>query len=510
MNDRHLIEQTVKGNLCAFDTLVERHKPGAHRLARRFLRNDSDLEDVIQEALIEAYLRLSTLRNPDRFAQWLFSIVRNSCLDILRQKNRHITYDEAAHNRGEYFHETSYTVAPDQSLLRSETEETVQVALSRLPPRSRAAAELYYLQDKSYAETAGELQVPISTIEGRLYRARKQLKEELIKMADLDQEALEHAVGKATEDLKDDIEDLKHRLGTIQREDDIWLKASRSDASRTLTKLPTGAKSPITWGIVGGYRLNSGEDKRRIATWSMDSIDQYLDLVSDEEIANFATLFTDPVTVKLMRRLVRGKTTVAELATMCNGEANLEEVVTRLETCNLITRDGDDSVIPGKDAVTFLLTFVAMATIYMDLNRSKQLKYGDEECRLLITQVAQDLKQNKQHSPPAAFDHLARPARTITLIQAIPLSLEPESLADFKAGGRVPVQELNSAQQDYLEALLESADNRPNDFASIVVYLDPTHEKDDDHAHIVIEADVGEFGCHIDAFLESTNRPGWF
>ena len=99
-------------------------------------------------------------------------------------------------------------------------------------------------------------------------------------------------------------------------------------------------------------------------------------------------------------------------------------------------------------------------------------------------------------------------ARLITLFQAIPLSLSAQQLADLKAGAQLAAAELNTAQLEYLQAMLEELGSPISEMGGIAIAIDPTHTGDDDHAHIVITS--GEQSHHIDAFLEDTARPGWY
>lgn len=137
-------------------------------------------------------------------------------------------------------------------------------------------------------------------------------------------------------------------------------------------------------------------------------------------------------------------------------------------------------------------------------------KYDGKTSQEIITQVAQDLAKGIAHPPPTdVFEDLLDANRTITLFQALPLSLSPEKRESIRTGETLSIVELNSAQQSYLQAMMRP-DRQPTDFSSITVCIDPTHEKQDDHAHIVVEADGGNFGWHIDAFLAGTARPAWY
>ena len=75
-----------------------------------------------------------------------------------------------------------HTLAPDELLERKELRKNVMAAIESLPEKNRLAISLHYLDGMSYKEIANLLKVSITTIEGRLYRARKKLKEEMIKM----------------------------------------------------------------------------------------------------------------------------------------------------------------------------------------------------------------------------------------------------------------------------------------------------------------------------------------
>jgi len=82
----------------------------------------------------------------------------------------------------EAFNMSRHTLAPDELLERKELRKNVMAAIESLPEKNRLAISLHYLDGMSYKEIANLLKVSITTIEGRLYRARKKLKEEMIKM----------------------------------------------------------------------------------------------------------------------------------------------------------------------------------------------------------------------------------------------------------------------------------------------------------------------------------------
>ena len=253
---KQLVLQSLDGDKNAFDHLVASCREGAARVAHKYLGASVDVDDILQDSYSQAYVRLPDLDSPERFPEWLRTIVRNRCLSHLRRRGRDVAYHEAADSGDVQISETVVSPSPEEGLLLREQKKSVRSAIDRLSPPHRSVTTLHYLEGKPYHEIAQILRVSISTIEGRLYRARKQLREELLKMADIDHEALRHTIEAATKGLRDDIEDLKHQIWAVQREEDRWIEEARSAAGRTITQLPTSSENPITWGIVGGYRLD--------------------------------------------------------------------------------------------------------------------------------------------------------------------------------------------------------------------------------------------------------------
>ena len=85
-DDRAIIDQVLAGDRDAFGILIDRHRDGAMRLANRILRARADAEDVVQEALLHAFVDLAELRDRDRFVAWLLGIVVNLAKSRLRAR----------------------------------------------------------------------------------------------------------------------------------------------------------------------------------------------------------------------------------------------------------------------------------------------------------------------------------------------------------------------------------------------------------------------------------------
>lgn len=373
LSDQELIEQVRAGHPRAFDALIKRYLEDMHHTARLYLKGSAEIEDVVQEAASQAFHHLDRLRDADQFPSWLRAIVRNRCLSHLRSRRSYLSYEEEIREGSVHIQvDESYWggqpfPAPDQNLIDQEEAHWVQVAVGQLSEKNRSVTSLHYFEGKSYEEIAAVLEVSLSTIEGRLYRARKQLKEVMINMAkaDIDQVALQEAIAVATQGLQDDIAQIKRQLAVINWEDNHWLDQARSAAGRTITKLPTDQENPVIWGLAGAYRLGAKVNQRRLSFWSFDDIDEYLDCAQDADIARFASLFTDPAAVGVIRQLVKGPQQVADLATLCaiDREA-LDGVLEGLMEAGLVERAKDGRIEPVKSSVTFLMTLIGLTVLY--------------------------------------------------------------------------------------------------------------------------------------------------
>lgn len=161
------------GDLAA---MFRQYRLPAFRFALQMLGNREDAMDVTQEAFIRLH-RHWHRRDPERpFAPWLYAILRNLAIDLLRQRGRHRTEDAQA----AALHPSS---APGPEVLaeRDERRRAVWAAIASLPPMLREAVILRDLHGLSYAEMAEALGVPASTVASRLHDARTALRKKLEK-----------------------------------------------------------------------------------------------------------------------------------------------------------------------------------------------------------------------------------------------------------------------------------------------------------------------------------------
>jgi RNA polymerase sigma-70 factor (ECF subfamily) len=152
----------------AFDLLVPRYRDRILRLSLSMLRNRAWAEDATQDTLVRVWKALPGFAGQSALSTWIYAISRNGCLTELRKKRPQVSIDDDEEYRAE--------LAALSSSDRDDSA-TVSVAqlLAQLPERYRQAVTLFYMEDRSYEQTAQSLGLPLGTVKALLHRARKRL-----------------------------------------------------------------------------------------------------------------------------------------------------------------------------------------------------------------------------------------------------------------------------------------------------------------------------------------------
>ena len=179
-DDAALVAQVLVGDKSAFAPLIDRHRPGAIRLARRLLGHSADAEDVVQEALLQAFLGLRDLRRPDRFGAWLLGIVVNLCR--MQRRSRHAVYAFEDWYGGclvPGFMWADRQPSPEAAYEAHELHRVVLAAIDALPPEQQQAVRLHYIDGLTLWDIGLLAGVPVGTVKARLHRARARLRRDV-------------------------------------------------------------------------------------------------------------------------------------------------------------------------------------------------------------------------------------------------------------------------------------------------------------------------------------------
>ena len=165
----NLVEEAKLGNNEAFEQLIEENKLKMYKVAKSILKNEDDVCDAIQNALMSAYTNLNKLQNDQFFSTWLIRILINKSYDIANKNQRLYTNvtDIDEYNTNESL--KSYDSYNSESL--------VENVLTKIDDDLKTITVLYYYNDYSVNEIAMILDIPEGTVKSRLSRARNKIYE---------------------------------------------------------------------------------------------------------------------------------------------------------------------------------------------------------------------------------------------------------------------------------------------------------------------------------------------
>ena len=182
-----LVIQTRNKDEKAAEELIRRTQSKAYALARALCRNEQDAKDVVQDCYMKAFNQLDKLNDPNRFEQWLTSMVRNACYDLFRSsayaKTKAFSDLSQQDDEGEIIElepvDMHSTYQPEVNLDEKTKQEIVFSILDTLPDEQRAAIVCMYYEDMKISDIAREMQCSENTVKSRLNYARKKIAEEV-------------------------------------------------------------------------------------------------------------------------------------------------------------------------------------------------------------------------------------------------------------------------------------------------------------------------------------------
>ncbi|ATW28642.1 RNA polymerase sigma factor [Candidatus Formimonas warabiya] len=174
LQDEQLVELCLQGKREAFEVLVKRYERQIFSLAYRLTNNYDDAVDLAQEVFLHLFRVLDKFDGDRKFFPWMYRIATNVCYNALKKRPKEFL---PLDNVIEF---TSLTSDQPEACFESkEIQETVHKAIAELPENFRVPMVLKYLEDMSYQQISEVMNLPVSTIETRLYRGRILLQKRL-------------------------------------------------------------------------------------------------------------------------------------------------------------------------------------------------------------------------------------------------------------------------------------------------------------------------------------------
>lgn len=186
--DQLLVVRAQQGDKKAFGLLVEKYHRKLGRLLGRMIRDQAEVEDVVQESFIKAYRALPNFRGDSAFYTWLYRIGINTAKNYLVSMGRRPqVMQEVEIEDVENFdsgYEMRTTDTPETALMTKQIAQTVNDTVASLPEELRTAITLREIEGLSYEEIATLMQCPIGTVRSRIFRARETISEKLKPLVD--------------------------------------------------------------------------------------------------------------------------------------------------------------------------------------------------------------------------------------------------------------------------------------------------------------------------------------
>jgi len=169
-NDEEIIKKIQKGQSDLFGVIVDRYQGKMERYARKFLLNQGDINDIVQDIFIKAYTNIKGFDIKRKFSSWLYRIAHNHLVNHLRKRKiilPLLDWDT-------FFPHKEYDIEED--INNQEIRDLINRCLDKLTIKYREPLVLYYFQELSYREISDILKIPVSTVGIRIKRAKQQMK----------------------------------------------------------------------------------------------------------------------------------------------------------------------------------------------------------------------------------------------------------------------------------------------------------------------------------------------
>jgi len=189
LTDLELVARVRAGDRQAMEPLMRRHNRSLYRTARAILRDDTEAEDAVQDAYVQAFRNLEAFRGESAFSTWIVRIAANEALMRRRRNVRRSEVIPINHENGELLMDEiaqDDSAGPEQQASGAQLRRLLEKRIDALPDLYRAVFVMRAVEEMSVEETAAALDLPPATVRTRFFRARALMRN-----------SIEHEVDKA-------------------------------------------------------------------------------------------------------------------------------------------------------------------------------------------------------------------------------------------------------------------------------------------------------------------------
>jgi RNA polymerase sigma factor (sigma-70 family) len=182
LTDRELVEKVLSGDTNAFAAIIKNTEVLVAQIVFKMVENKEDRKDLAQDIYLKAYKNLPGFRFGSKLSTWIAQIGYNTCLDHVRKKKLvlqdNFDDDDAEELPGI---NNSLSSQPNAGIFKKELSGILKMEIDKLSPIHKTLITLYHNEEMSYEEIAQVTQLPEGTLKSYLFRARKALKNSLLR-----------------------------------------------------------------------------------------------------------------------------------------------------------------------------------------------------------------------------------------------------------------------------------------------------------------------------------------
>ncbi|MDD4774252.1 MAG: RNA polymerase sigma factor, partial [Eubacteriales bacterium] len=197
-DDSTLVMLTLAGEQAAYEVLVTKYQKSAVSAATALTHNQFMAEDAAQDAFVTAWMKLDTLREPEKFRSWVCRIAKNCAKNMIARYRGYVRFDEL---ENVLIDETEFS-NPDRGYAVKEEAAQLREGMGRLGEKVREIIRLHYFEGLSIAEIADKMSISPGTVKSQLFDGRKKLRKEMCAMNEDMNDTMTERVMKKVEELK--------------------------------------------------------------------------------------------------------------------------------------------------------------------------------------------------------------------------------------------------------------------------------------------------------------------
>jgi RNA polymerase sigma-70 factor, ECF subfamily len=184
-SDRHLVKSVLSGDNHAFSTIIKNTEGLVAQIIYKLVDNHEDRRDLAQDVYLKVYSNLNGFKFNSKLSTWIAQIAYNTCLTHLEKKKLVLTdglsgSDDPARENPHNLHPVSNDLSIETVISQRQRDLIVQAEIERLPPLFKTLVTLFHNEQLSYDEISIITGLPAGTLKSYLFRARRQLKTNLL------------------------------------------------------------------------------------------------------------------------------------------------------------------------------------------------------------------------------------------------------------------------------------------------------------------------------------------